>query len=93
MEVETAACAQCGNPHISPLSLTAALAIYTLAIIRSMNIPDLCFVLYHLTLVVAVFIDASIFHGKLYLNTEFPARGVHAMNNIITNKMVYSTEH
>ena len=72
MEVETAACAQCGNPHISPLSLTAALAIYTLAIIRSMNIPDLCFV--------AVLIDASIFHGKLYLNTELPARGVHAMN-------------
>jgi len=45
-----------------------------------MNIPDLCFVLYHMTLVVAVLIDASIFHDKLYLNTELPARGVNAMN-------------
>ena len=30
---------------------------------RSMHIPDLCFVLYHLTLTVALFINASF--GKL----------------------------
>ena len=39
----------------------------------------------------------SIFHGVCYLNmysVALPAGGggVHAMNNIITNKMAYSTE-
>ena len=50
-----------------------------------MHIPDLCFVLYHQTLAVAVFI----FHDKLYVNTcsvELPAGGVHAMNNVVLTK-------
>ena len=85
MDVETAV-ANCTcsawNPHI--LSFTAALAIPTHNTSpESMHIPDLCFVLYHLTLEVAVFI----FNSKLYGNTctvELPAGGVHAMNNVLT---------
>ena len=52
-----------------------------------MHIPDLCpsIALYDLTLALVVFI----FHGKLYVNgcsVELPARGVHAMNNLVLTK-------
>ena len=71
MEVETAAlanymCSLWESSHT--LSFTAALAIHTSPYNTSpgnMHIPSLCFVVYHLTLAVAVFI----FHGKLDLNT------------------------